>query len=68
MTMPCATTLVWRPLQAVCPLLTLPVRGSAVQLATWVKKTFALRPALNRIRRQRPEQRDHQSDQVEGMF
>ncbi len=44
------------------------VLGSAVQLATWVKKTFALRPALNRIRRQRPEQRDHQSDQVDGMF
>ena len=49
-------------------LMTFVLRVRAVAVATWVKKTFALRPALNRIRRQRAEQRQHQSDQVDGMF
>lgn len=41
---------------------------TAVQVATWVKRNFALRPALNRIRKQRAEHRAAQSDQVDRMY
>ncbi len=40
----------------------------AVQAATWVKRTFALKPALNQIRKDRAEQRQTQSSQVDTMY
>lgn len=40
----------------------------AVQVATWVKRNFALRPALNRIRKERGDHRQTQSDQVDRMY
>ena len=40
----------------------------AVQLATWVKKTFALKPALERARKERAEQRAQQNAQVDAMY
>jgi hypothetical protein len=41
----------------------------AVQLAAWLKKTFSLKPALNWIRKNRPDQRsgDVQTSQVDNM-
>lgn len=44
------------------------IRTLEVQVATWVKRNFALRPALNRIRKQRAEHRAAQSDQVDRMY
>jgi len=44
------------------------IRTLEVQVATWVKRNFALRPALNKIRKQRAEHRDVQSDQVDRMY
>ena len=41
---------------------------TAVQAATWVKRTFALKPALNQIRKERAEHRQAQSDQVDTMY
>ena len=41
---------------------------SAVQAATWFKRTFALKPALNQIRKERAEHRHDQSDQVDTMY
>lgn len=40
----------------------------AVQVATWVKRNFALKPALSRIRKQRAEHRELESDQVDRMY
>ena len=48
--------------------LTPPGSFCAVQAATWVKRTFALRPALNNIRKQRAEQRQFKTSQVDDMF
>jgi len=39
-----------------------------VQVATWVKKTFALKPALAAIRKQRGEQRHLKTSQVDEMY
>lgn len=41
---------------------------AAVQVAAWVKRTFALRPALAAIRKQRGEQRQFKSSQVDDMY
>ena len=41
---------------------------STVQAATWFKRTFALKPALNQIRKERAEHRHDQSDQVDTMY
>ena len=41
---------------------------SAVRAATWVKQTFALKPALNQIRKDRAEHRQDQSDQIDNMY
>lgn len=41
---------------------------SAVQAATWFKRTFALQPALNQIRKERAEHRQDQSNQVDTMY
>ena len=43
----------------------------AVQVATWIKKHIALKPALARIRKQRTEQRPaegQRTDQVDCMY
>jgi hypothetical protein len=39
-----------------------------VQAATWIKKTFALKPALNRARKERGEQRPEANAQVDRMY
>lgn len=41
----------------------------SVRLGAWMKRTFSLKPALNRIREQRKDQRDpaNLSKQVEYM-
>ncbi|DBB11066.1 TPA: hypothetical protein ACH3X3_006531 [Trebouxia sp. C0006] len=44
------------------------IRTLEVQAATWVKRTFALKPALNQIRKERAEHRQAQSDQVDTMY
>ncbi len=43
-------------------------RIAAVQLATWVKRTFALKPALESIRKHRGEQRQLRTSQVDDMY
>ncbi len=43
----------------------------AVQVATWIKKHIALKPALARIRKQRAEQRPaeaQRTDQIDCMY
>lgn len=46
-----------------------PERGClAVQVATWMKKTFALKPALERARKQRADQRLSRNNQIDTMF
>ena len=40
----------------------------AVQLATFLKRQFGLKPALKKIRKQRAEARKHQTDQIDRMF
>lgn len=44
------------------------IRTLEVQAATWVKRTFALKPALNQIRKERAEHRQGQSNQVDTMY
>lgn len=45
------------------------IRTVEVQLATWIKKTFALKPALDRARKERAEQRGGQkTSQVDTMY
>ena len=42
----------------------------AVRAATWVKKTFGLKPALERIRKERAQFRDGnpRTEQVDSMY
>lgn len=40
----------------------------AVQVATWIKKTFALKPALEQVRKQRAATRTEKSSQVSSMY
>ncbi|GFR45615.1 hypothetical protein Agub_g7022 [Astrephomene gubernaculifera] len=58
----------WLPAKNIKLLLAM-VRTPEVRLATWIKRTFSLKPSLNRIREQRKDQRDPeaQSLQVELM-
>jgi len=44
------------------------IRTVEVRVATWVKKQFALKPALNSIRKHREDQRPKPSAQVDTMF
>lgn len=44
------------------------IRTLEVQAATWLKKTFALRPALNAARKARAEQRPEANAQVDRMY
>ncbi|KAG2490491.1 hypothetical protein HYH03_011119 [Edaphochlamys debaryana] len=58
----------WLPAKNIKLLLPM-VRTPEVRFATWVKRTFSLKPSLNRIREQRKEFRDpsEQNSQVELM-
>lgn len=40
----------------------------AVQVATWIKRQFALKPAIARIRRERAAQRPVQTAQIDNMY
>jgi hypothetical protein len=42
--------------------------AAAVQVATWIKRQFALKPAINRVRRERAEQRKTFTNQIENMY
>lgn len=44
------------------------IRTVEVQIATWVKKNFALRPMLEKARKQRAEERKSTSNQVDTMY
>lgn len=57
----------WLPVRNVRTLVP-QIRTVEVQLATWVKKTFGLKPALDNIRKQRAEHRVAPSSQVDDMF
>jgi hypothetical protein len=37
-------------------------------VATWMKKTFSLKPALNQVRKQRAAARVNANTQVEDMY
>lgn len=57
----------WLPVRNVRTLVP-QIRTVEVQIATWVKKTFALQPALNRARKQRAAERPVQNPQVDRMY
>uniref|UniRef100_A0A061RAU5 Gtp-binding protein lepa n=1 Tax=Tetraselmis sp. GSL018 TaxID=582737 RepID=A0A061RAU5_9CHLO len=44
------------------------IRTVEVQVATWIKREFALKPALEKVRKSRGDLRQHQSSQVEEMY
>lgn len=45
------------------------IRTVEVQVATWVKKNLVLKPAIERARKQRIEQRaTHRTKQIDNMF
>lgn len=57
----------WLPVKNVRTLVP-QIRTVEVQVATWLKKTFALKPALNQIRKERANFRTHTSDQLDDMY
>lgn len=57
----------WLPVKNVRTLVP-QIRTLEVQAATWMKKTFSLKPALNQIRKERAAQRLHTSTQVDNMY
>jgi hypothetical protein len=57
----------WLPVKNVRTLVP-QIRTVEVQVATWMKKTFSLKPALNQARKQRAAARLHQSPQVDDMY
>lgn len=57
----------WLPVKNVRTLVP-QIRTLEVQAATWMKKTFSLKPALNQIRKERAAQRLHTSSQVDNMY
>ena len=57
----------WLPVRNVRTLVP-QIRTLEVQAATWLKKTFALRPALNAARKARAEQRPEANAQVDRMY
>ena len=59
----------WLPVRNVRTLVP-QIRTLEVQAATWIKKTFALKPALARARKARAEQRPEgaSTSQVDGMY
>ena len=42
--------------------------ADAVQVATWIKRQFALKPAINRLRTERAAQRPLLTNQVADMY
>lgn len=57
----------WLPIKNVRTL-TAQIRTPEVRFATWVKKTFALKPAMENVRKQRPDQRKTKTNQVDRMY
>eukprot|EP00873_Tetraselmis_striata_P012050 jgi/Tetstr1/432314/TSEL_021715.t1 len=57
----------WLPVRNVRTLVP-QIRTVEVQVATWVKKQFVLKPALEKIRKERATLRTHTSKQVDDMF
>jgi hypothetical protein len=57
----------WLPVKNVRTLVP-QIRTVEVQIATWIKKNFALRPALSRARKERAAQRPMPSDQLDNMY
>ncbi|KAK9824064.1 hypothetical protein WJX72_007493 [[Myrmecia] bisecta] len=58
----------WLPVRNVRTLVP-QIRTLEVQVGTWIKKTFGLKPAVATARKQRAEQRPVQSTkQVDGMY
>jgi len=57
----------WLPVKNVRTLVP-QIRTVEVQVATWLKKTFALKPALKQIRKERANFRTHLSDQIDDMY
>mmetsp|Transcript_32971 Transcript_32971/g.93390 ORF Transcript_32971/g.93390 Transcript_32971/m.93390 type:complete len:150 (-) Transcript_32971:104-553(-) len=57
----------WIPVRNVRTL-TAQIRTVEVQVATWIKKQFALKPALAAARKARSEFRTELSNQVENMY
>lgn len=59
----------WLPVKNVRTLVP-QIRTVEVQVATWIKRTFALKPALEDIRKQRAQQRagPFKTSQVDDMF
>jgi hypothetical protein len=57
----------WLPIRNV-RLLTASIRTPEVRFTTWVKKTFALQPNLDKVRQQRNAQRINVSNQVDTMI
>jgi hypothetical protein len=57
----------WLPIKNVRTLVP-QIRTVEVQIATWVKKQFALKPALAHARKERAEQRAQLNPQVDTMY
>lgn len=57
----------WLPVKNVRTLVP-QIRTVEVQVATWVKKQFALKPALAHARKERAEQRAQPNPQVDTMY
>jgi hypothetical protein len=57
----------WLPVRNVRTLVP-QIRTVEVQVATWFKKTFALKPALSRARKARGDARPVANDQVDRMY
>lgn len=57
----------WLPVRNVRTLVP-QIRTIEVQAATWLKKTFALKPALANARKQRAEYRPEPNAQVDRMY
>ena len=44
------------------------VSVAAVQVATWIKRQIALKPAINRMRKERAAERPLMTNQVSDMY
>lgn len=57
----------WLPVKNVRTLVP-QIRTVEVQVATWMKKTFSLKPALQQVRKQRAGARVHTNNQLDDMY
>lgn len=57
----------WLPIKNVRTLVP-QIRTVEVQVATWIKKNFALKPALAKARKERAAQRPVHRDQINDMY